>query len=347
MIGKFFKRIFGGRRNARRAPEAGYALRETHVAIPEIDKPAANAMAPDEIEHRFYRLILGIDEAREPTLSGAEQAALKRMREAFGGDRFDVAQLPRLPSVVPQLLRSLRNDDADSKRLAEQIARDTVLVGEIIRVANTAYFRTTRPVSSLPQAIVLIGQDGLRRVVMQLVMRPILHFETRHSGNLTGELLWQHAERCAHACIYLGKGTCDPFEAYLAGLVSHTGAQAAIMALETYADLGGQPASRPFVAAVAQQIERLSLHAARHWVFPSRVVQALAERADPADAGAQTPLGRSLLASSRLAMLDVLIEQGVVDADTTLLAVPQQRISQEQLLRCQEDLRAAFSPVEA
>ncbi|MBB3228329.1 HD-like signal output (HDOD) protein [Luteibacter sp. Sphag1AF] len=346
MIGKFFKRLFGTR-TERRAPEAGYALREPRTDVIPAAERSPHALPPEDIEDRFYRLILGVEDSVDVGLSPAEQAALRRMRESFGGDRFDVAQLPRLPAVVPQLLRSLRNDDADSKRLAEQIARDTVLVGEIIRVANTAYFRTTRPVSSLPQAIVLIGQDGLRRVVMQLVMRPILHFDTGRGGSSAGERLWQYAERCAHAAMFLGKGTCDPFEAYLAGLVSNTGAQAAMVAMDTHSDMGALPASRAFVAAFGQQVERLSLHAARHWAFPARVVQALAERADPTDAGAKTPLGRSLLAASRLAMLDVLVEHGAAEPENTLLAVPEQRIADEQLKRAQEDLRRAFSSVEA
>lgn len=269
------------------------------------------------------------------------------MRDAFGGERFDVGTLPRLPAVVPQLMRSLRSDDTDSRALAEQIARDTVLVGEVIRVANSAYFRTARPVASLPQAITLLGHDGLRRVVMQMVMRPILHTEDSEAGRQAGDRLWEHAERCARACVFLAQGACDPFESFLAGLASQTGAQAILREVERVPDPTALAFSRPFVAALGQQIERLSLHAARHWNFPSRVVQALAERADPADAGARTPLGRALLAASRVAMLDVLVERGAADAEAVLLATPAQGFSQERLLACRDDLRSAAIATEA
>ncbi|WP_426287791.1 HDOD domain-containing protein [Luteibacter sp. E-22] len=343
MIGRFFRKWFGGARGrAAIAQDRPPPLQPLPSA--RIDGAAPlGALAADEVEDRFYRLVFAIGPSRDPGLSPAEQTVLRRVRETFGGERFDVGTLPRLPAVVPQLMRSLRHDDADSRTLAEQIARDTVLVGEIIRVANSAYFRTARPVTSLPQAITLLGQDGLRRVVMQMVMRPILRSDDSVVSQQAGERLWEHAERCARACIFLGRGACDPFEAFLAGLVSQTGAQAILREIERLPDAASIAFSRPFVAALAQQVERLSLHAARHWNFPLRVVQALAERADPADAGARTPLGRALLAASRVAMLDVLAEHGVAEADAVLLATPAQGFSQELLLAARDDLHASMT----
>lgn len=343
MIGRFFRKWFGGAR----APAA--IAQDRSPPLPPLPPPTIDGEAPpgalaaDEVEDRFYRLVFAIGPSRDPGLSPAEQTVLRRVRETFGGERFDVGTLPRLPAVVPQLMRSLRNDDADSRTLAEQIARDTVLVGEIIRVANSAYFRTARPVTSLPQAITLLGQDGLRRVVMQMVMRPILRSDESVASQHAGERLWEHAERCARACIFLGRGACDPFEAFLAGLVSQTGAQAILREVERLPDAASIAFSRPFVAALSQQVERLSLHAARHWNFPLRVVQALAERADPTDAGARTPLGRALLAASRVAMLDVLTDHGVAEADAVLLATPAQGFSQELLVAARDDLHASMT----
>lgn len=347
MIGRFFRKWFGTGSKA-----AASAQERIHVplAVPPVaigGEAIPGAVPAEDIEDAFYRLVFGIGPPHDHGLTPAEQSTLRRVRDAFGSERFDVGSLPRLPAVVPQLMRSLRNDDTDTRALAEQIARDTVLVGEVIRVANSAYFRTARPVAGLPQAITLLGHDGLRRVVMQMVLRPILHTDHSEAGKRAGERLWEHAERCAHACAFLSRGVCDPFEAFLAGIASQTGAQAILREVERVPDPMALAFSRAFVAALGQQIERLSLHAARHWNFPSRVVQALAERADPADAGARTPLGRALLAASRVAMLDVLVEHGMAEADAVLLATPAQGFSQERLLACRDDLRAAAEPTEA
>jgi HD-like signal output (HDOD) protein len=334
VIGRFFRKLFGARTPVPPAKHEGH----TFVSVAVEQPGPTNAIAAEEIEDRFYRMLLGVAPSADLAMSATEQAAARRVRDAFGTERFDVGTLPRLPSVVPQLMRSLRNDDSSSRMLAEQISRDTVLVGEIIRVANSAYFRTARPVTGLPQAITLLGQNGLRRVVMQLVMRPILRTDTDALSRAAGDRLWEHAERCARTCVFLSRPAADPFEAFLAGLVSQTGAQTIMLELDA-AGLAQLSLSRPFVAALGQQVERLSLHAARHWQFPSRVVQALAERADPADAGARTPLGRALLAASRVAMLDVLVEQGLADPDSVLLATPTQGFNQDRLIAARDDLR--------
>jgi HD-like signal output (HDOD) protein len=174
---------------------------------------------------------------------------------------------------------------------------------------------------------------------MQLVMRPILRTDADATSRAAGDRLWEHAERCARTCVFLSRPAADPFEAFLAGLVSQTGAQTILLELDA-AGLPQEGLSRPFVAAIGQQVERLSLHAARYWEFPSRVVQALAERADPADAGARTPLGRALLAASRVAMLDVLVAQGLAEPDSVLLATAAQGFSQDRLQAAHDDLKA-------
>jgi len=344
VIGRFFRKLFGNRGVAPATDARALSMPVAPVAVgtpvASVEAPAG-ALPADEVEDRFYRLVLGAACSPDPGMSAHEQTLLRRLREAFGGERFDVTLLPRLPAVVPQLMRALRNDASDSRMLAEQVARDTVLVGEVIRVANSAFFRPAKAVTGLPQAITLLGHDGLRRVVMQLVMRPILR-TGEGAAQQAGDRLWEHAERCARACAHLGEGTCDPFESFLAGLVSHTGAQAILAELNKHGTAA--PAySRRFVAALAQQMERLSLHAARHWDFPSRVVQALAERADPADAGARTPLGRALLAASRVAMLDVLAENGLAEADAVLLAGPDPTFTQARLVDCQAFVRTAHT----
>jgi len=347
VIGRFFRKWFGGARARSADASARLSLPDAAPFVPKPSDAPPGALTGDEIEDRFYRLVFGIGPARDPGLTPAEQNVLRRVRDAFGSERFDVATLPRLPAVVPQLMRSLRNDDADNRALAEQISRDTVLVGEVLRVANSAYFRTARPVSGLPQAIAIMGHDGLRRVVMQMVMRPILRTDDGPLGRDAGERLWEHAERCARACAFLSRGVCDPFEAFLAGIASQAGAQSIIREVANVPGAAGLAYSRPFMAAIGQQIERLSLHAARHWSFPSRVVQALAERADPADAGARTPLGRALLAASRVAMLDVLTERGAADPEAVLLAHAALGFGQERLVACRDELRTAVAVAEA
>lgn len=64
-------------------------------------------------------------------------AELGRLAEA----PQEAAELvPRVPEVIPQLLRSMRDDSVSAADLARQLAQDPVLVAEVIREANSPFY---------------------------------------------------------------------------------------------------------------------------------------------------------------------------------------------------------------
>ncbi|MEX1827023.1 HDOD domain-containing protein [Luteibacter sp. CQ10] len=339
MIGRFFRKWFG-----RRPPAPSGLSGPLSLPPPDGDAaPPAGVLHAADIEDRFYRLVFGFPPSSLGSLSSAEQAVLRRVRDAFGGERVDPGALPRAHPVLPTLMRSLRGDGPDARALLTQVESDRSLMAEVIQAANHPRDGATRPVIGLSQVVALLGQDGLHRAMVRVTMRSVLCDGTAPTSRQAAERLWEHAERCAQACTFLDRKRGDALEAYLAGLVSQAGVQVMLQELARRDDTATLDHSRAFVAAIAQQVERISLHAARHWALPSRVVQALAERADPADAGARTPLGRVLLAGSRLAMLDVLVEQGLAESDAGLRATAQQGISQSSLTACRDELRGSAS----
>ena len=207
----FLRRWFGGGA-ATPAMPLPVARGEEAAQWPEGTTPPWQASDLDLV---FNRLALGVAPAEEDTLTANEQAALRHLRDQLNGDRFDPKSLPRLPALVPQLLRSLRSDDVGSAALAAQIGKDPVLVGEIVRVCNSAMFRGSGTIDSLQQGVMLLGQDGLRRVVMQLVMRPILQRNSRappprtspapRRDRRTGVLVTRRALRTGHAAAWPGR----------------------------------------------------------------------------------------------------------------------------------------------
>lgn len=67
-------------------------------------------------------------------------------------------QLPRPPSVAIQLLE-LTHKGADLKKPAELISRDPTLAAEILTIVNSPWFGLKREVTSITQAVVLLGAD--------------------------------------------------------------------------------------------------------------------------------------------------------------------------------------------
>lgn len=297
-------------------------------------------VTPVEISECFHRLLFALPAADEGTKTSSGQAMLKRLE--LLSTRFDVRSLPRLPAVLPQLLRSLKDDTAAGAELAKLVGRDPLMVGEVMRVTGSVHYRAAQPIGSLRQAVILLGQEGLHRVVTQLAMMPILQAST---GNAThaGELLWEHAERCAHVCAWLGKsGGGDAFEAYLAGVVSHTGTGAVVRLLrQLLADAPTQALDSNFVLECAALGARLSLQAACYWELPERVIAALDENQHP-ESVAESSLGRALQVADIVAMAHLLGDHEQMPVDTDLSAAWRDSFTPADLTRCQANLRQHF-----
>lgn len=263
----------------------------------------------EQIDEGFHRLVFGLPPAQNDEPSLPELAMLRRLDLLSA--HFDLRSLPRLPIVLPQLLRTLKNGEAAGRELAKLVGRDPLMVGEVMRATSTVFYRSAQPISSLQQAVMLLGQDGLRRVITQHVMKPILQANAGTRSHTAGKHLWGHAERCAHACAWLGRHFgCDSFEAYLAGIVRHTGTGAVVRLLDQL--MPGEtppPLSSSFVRNCSTLATRLSLQAARQWELPARVLEALVECQSPITA-AGSALGRVLSMADSLASARMLVESG-------------------------------------
>jgi HD-like signal output (HDOD) protein len=328
---------------ARTAPPRPTAQRAVAAVVPDTPTPVNAGPPLGEVQDRFHRFVLGLPEAAGESASGAELATLRRL-EAIG-ERFDVRGLPRLPSVLPQVLRALRNDRLAGAQLAKLIGRDPVLVGEVMRLTGSAVFRTAQPIHSLQHAVVLLGHDSLRRVATQHVMKPILQASAGMRGHMAGPWLWEHAERCAHAAAFLGRhGGADPFEAFLAGMVCHTGTGAIVRLLDQEAPPSLGPLSPVFLAGCMRIGARLSLRAVHHWEMPERVVGALTERVDASDNPPASTLGKALACADALAMVQLLGERGLLDADLDYSATWPPLFPAPVLRRGQLELQRQFAP---
>jgi HD-like signal output (HDOD) protein len=334
------------------APEktrAHVAPRAVPELLPEVlPAPAPSVRLPEAspapslalLEERFQRFMLGLPDARHRAPSPNEQALLRRLQAV--GERFDVRSLPRLPAVLPQLLHALKNDNVAGAELARLVGRDPMLVGEVMRVSRSIYYRTLHSIQSLQHAVVLLGQDGLRRVATQHMMKPILQASAGTHGLVAGQRLWDHAERCAHACAFLGKyAGCDPFEAYLAGIVCNTGTGAVIHLLDQEA-MTSFALGPAFLDGCAQLGARLTLRAARHWELPDKVIQALDEHSQRASPAGFSPLGRTLFTAHWLAMAQLLSDHGAIDTCPDLSQSWPDAFAPTQIARCQQDLQHQF-----
>ncbi len=93
-------------------------------------------------------------------------------------DRVKVAEklrlLPSLPGVVTELLASFANDDIDVDQVARRIAHDQALAARVLRVANSSFYGLQNRVSTIQEAVVVLGFRAVRSMVLAIGMSGLL-----------------------------------------------------------------------------------------------------------------------------------------------------------------------------
>lgn len=240
-----------------------------------------------------------------PASAGPDAHALATL-----ADTLDLARLPRLPALLPTLLAALRRDTVTAQALADCIARDPVVAGEVLRVAGSAYYARGLPVAGLVPAVQRLGHEGLRRVALAVLMRPIAQADGPACDTRRLDRLWNHTQRTMAACALLAPGRCDPAEAQLAAVIGTTGLTALLRhAPHAVERLAGDAAARDVFNAGA----RLTQRASAWWQLPEAVQHAWSRLADAQTVGDAPAAVQD--AAMRLAMASTLIEAGLLERD--------------------------------
>jgi len=131
-------------------------------------------------------------------------------------------KLPNVPEVVKELIQVLSDDKADLDLIATKVARDPTLSVKILRMVNSSYYGLPRKVNSIDEAIVRIGFERLK----------ILVISSGLSGSVTGEVegldvkrFWNESFETGEICKIIAKKTkiVEPDVAFTAGIISNIG----------------------------------------------------------------------------------------------------------------------------
>jgi HD-like signal output (HDOD) protein len=131
--------------------------------------------------------------------------------------------LPALSIVAMRLVELASDDACSASDLAGLIERDPALATRLIRLANSAFFKTGQPATSLKQAIMRIGFHQLRIMALSLSLRET--FPMGRIGAFDYEEFWRASLYRALIAKSLASRlkTCNPEEAFVAGLTLEVG----------------------------------------------------------------------------------------------------------------------------
>ncbi|MGL5665563.1 MAG: HDOD domain-containing protein, partial [Shewanella sp.] len=77
-----------------------------------------------------------------------------------------VDDLPRLPKAISELLEVVNDDNATVKNIATKVSHDPLISAKVLRLANCAHYGHSREVGSIDEAVVRLGMQTLRTLVL-------------------------------------------------------------------------------------------------------------------------------------------------------------------------------------
>ena len=324
----WFARLFGagGRQSAQAqpGPDAAPAPAAPLASVP--DAPGANA----QVDAAFFRWLAGAAGGDAP--EATERLILDELARLADSPARAAQLVPRVPAVSPGLLRSLRDESISNAELSRMVAQDVVLVAEVVREANSSFYRPPSPVKNIEGAVMLLGQNGLRMLLARVAFRPVISMQSGRFAKLVAPQVWMQSEKCALACATLAPHAgANPFEAYLAGLIQNVGLIVAFRLIDQVYNEDVLPRSPSFAAALLGQARRLAHGIAREWAFPDSVAQAILDAGSPG-AGAMAGV---LATADALAKLRLLVDAGELAPDDALVTA----VVTPRLLPCFDSLR--------
>lgn len=231
-------------------------------------------------------------------------------RKALAADPLSDRYFPRRPMLMPQLLAAVNDPDAPPLKLAGIISQDPVLTGNILRLANSVYFRLSSvPVESIQRAVVVCGTDGLQSLAATALVQPVFRGGSAEHSRFPA-VLWERCTQASIAAEACARRWCptDRQAAQLLALLSALGPLVAYRVVEDqYRAQGGlKPSPAVFLQVIDRYSRVMAARIATLWQSPPRIVAALeGTRGDD-------PLVRALRGGELLATLSVLATAGQI-----------------------------------
>ncbi|QJA05857.1 HDOD domain-containing protein [Thermosulfurimonas marina] len=189
--------------------------------------------------------------------------------------------LPTLPPIVSQLTRMIGDETVSAPQIAAVIEKDQVLTGKVLRLVNSAFYGFPRRISTVSNAIVLLGFNVIRTLVLTASI-----FEMMQSQDVA---LWEHSLGVAVTSGLLAKRfeLENPEEVATAGLLHDLGKVVIRASLtedwpaikEKIAQ--GKPPREAELEALHMDHAEIGGYLLDRWNLPERLVEPVAHHHEP------------------------------------------------------------------
>jgi HD-like signal output (HDOD) protein len=129
-----------------------------------------------EMKLRLSQAFASRDLVRNPAIA----AAIARLRS-----------IPSLPAIYSQLTAALRSETTSLRQIEEIVAKDVGMATKLLQLANSAFIGVHGRVSSLSQAVSLIGVETVRTLTLSIHV--FSRFDKNAATAARLAALWEHS----------------------------------------------------------------------------------------------------------------------------------------------------------
>ncbi|MGH1485170.1 MAG: HDOD domain-containing protein [Cellvibrionaceae bacterium] len=193
--------------------------------------------------------------------------------------------MPNIPKIVQELIESFGSDNVNSEQIADKVSKDQAMTAKVLRMANSAKYGGHRQVGSVNDAIVMLGFNALRTLVLASGLTGA--FQTPEGFDI--KEFWKKSFAIASLNKWLSKYVTDvdPEIAFTCGMLHDVGG----LLTHILASEEAQEIER-VVAKGADRIEMESsrlgftypeagAELANRWKFPQDIVDGIRHQLEP------------------------------------------------------------------
>jgi HD-like signal output (HDOD) protein len=151
-----------------------------------------------------------------------EKSLLGIVREMLEDEQ---TTLPVFSKTALRVHEEVSKDEVEIRRLEEIIASDQSLTGQVLRVANSAFYRGLKKVSSIREAIIRLGIQEIAGMVLMLSQKELYSAKDKSLVKFIDKL-WLHSVGCAIGTQWLARRLefhAQATEAFISGLLHDIG----------------------------------------------------------------------------------------------------------------------------
>lgn len=231
----------------------------------------------------------------------------------------NLSDLPSMPVLLIEAIQQINNEQ-NLTALVDKIVQDPSIAIRILRIANSPFYGMFREIGSLREAIVLLGLNRIRDLLLSFCFSSML--PTQHE-DFNYRQLWHHSMAVAECTRGLAgySGNCPEF-AFTAGLLHDIGR---LVIFILFPDEFSRIINEPGFPLIETERRILGFDhgeiggkAGQHWNLPVAIQEAIEQHETPPAPGSVKSLGLLVYIANILINKTEQSDQHALDEDESI-----------------------------